>query len=477
MPFRLNLRAYQSALVDRVRASYQSGRGAPILQLPTGAGKTVIAAYIMGAAGERGTTTVFLVHRVELIRQTSATLTEAGIPHGIIHPQFPQTHQRLQVASVQTLVRRLRRFPSFDFIVIDEAHHSPAGTWRKIIEHYGDAHLLGLTATPARLDGKGLGIEHGGFYDDLICGPSMRELIDGGYLAKPKIYASPRHLDFSALRIRAGDFAVDDADRMMSNREIVGDAVAHYHRHLMGKRALAFCVSIHHAEMVTAQFNASGIHARRIDGTMTPHERAALVQAFVANRVNVLTSCELISEGFDVPACDGALLLRPTQSETLYLQQIGRALRASPGKTHAIILDHVGNAGRHGLPDEDREWTLAGRTRRNAAVPTTKQCPQCFAVLPIAVEECPDCEHSFADAAEAERRAAAAARARELEYRDGELVEVTEEMRERISRARADEVRRAHSREELLVIARQRGYHHGWVDHVMRARQRAGGQR
>jgi superfamily II DNA or RNA helicase len=469
MRFDLDLRPYQTALIEDVRHSFRSGKRSPLLQLPTGGGKTVLTAFILASSAHRGRSAAFLVHRKELIAQTSKTLHLAGVPHGVIHPDWPTTRHLIQVASVQTLVRRLHRHRKFDTIVIDEAHHSVAGTWRKILDHYGNAALLGLTATPARLDGKGLGIQAGGVFDDLVIGPSMMELIEGGFLARPKVFASERHLDLSGIHTRAGDFAADEVAEVMNRREIVGDAVAHYEQHLPGKRAIAFCASVEHAANVAATFNARGIPARRLDGTLSSYERSAAVEGFAAGEIKVLTSCELISEGFDVPGCDGALLLRPTQSESLYLQMVGRALRPAPGKPFAVILDHVGNVARHGLPQEAREWTLDGRRRRESP-PETKQCPGCFAVLPSYVTTCPECEHSFGE--DAERRRAEAARSRELESVNGNLIELTPEMiaAAAAAKARRMQVGMARTREQLEAIARERGYRMGWVDRMLAAR-------
>jgi DNA repair protein RadD len=471
------LRPYQVDLIDRVRASYAAGKAAPLLQLATGAGKTVIAAHVMKRASERGKRTAFLVHRVELIAQTARTLRDFDIPHGVIHPAYAPVAHRLQVASVQTLVRRLDRHPRFDFIVVDECHHALAATWQSILAAYPDAYLLGLTATPSRLDGQGLGVDYGGLFDDLIVGPTMHELTLAGYLAKTKVFVSPHHLDLSRLSVRAGDYAAEQVDRVMRTDAVVGDAVEHYRRHLAGKRAIAFCISVGAADMTAQRFVAEGVAARRIDGRMRRDERAALVRDFTEGRVKVLTSCDLISEGFDVPACDGALLLRPTLSEALYLQQVGRALRPAPGKEYAVILDHVGNVARHGLPSMEREWSLAGRIRRGPNdVPDHLTCASCYAVLQRAdlVDGCcPECEAlvpipglSSASGANGDGD-----RQRELDTVDGELIELTPEQMETLRRQRRDEVRAARSREELLDIARRRGYNRRWVDHVLRSRE------
>jgi superfamily II DNA or RNA helicase len=460
------LRPYQSAGVDALRQSFRNGKTAPIYTLPTGGGKTLVFSYITRNAVNHGHRVLILVHRQELLRQSSATLSRWGVPHGVIAPRHPMTGQMVQVASVYTAARRVHRIAAPNLIIIDEAHHVVAGTWQKIIEAFPRAKILGVTATPSRLDGRGLGRHVGGVFDDIVIGPTISELIEGGYLVKPRVFASPRHLNLEGVHTRGGDFAADDLTRVMSQREIIGDAVAHYARLCPGKPAIAFCTSIEHAKAVTAQFAAGGWRARRIDGTMPDEERTGIVAALAEGDLDVMVSVDLVSEGFDVPACTAAILLRPTQSESLFLQQVGRALRPAPGKDCAYILDHAGNVARHGLPQEEREWTLDGRRAREAA-PELKQCPNCFAMLPRAASECPECEHFFG-----EPEAGGAGERSQPEQVAGELIELTPEIIARRREEQRREVNGARTREELLRIARQRGYNMRWVDHILAARTR-----
>jgi DNA repair protein RadD len=459
------LRPYQVAGVEALRAAYRRGRTAPVYTLPTGGGKTLVFSYITRGAVQRGKHVLILVHRAELLRQASDTLTRWGVAHGCISPRYPMTAQMVQVASVQTVVRRLHRITPPDLIIIDEAHHVVAGSWQKVVEAFPAARLLGVTATPARLDGRGLGRHCGGAFDELVVGPTIGELIADGFLVRPRVFASPRHLNLAGVRTRGGDYARDDIGRIMRQREIVGDAVDHYRRICAGTPAIAFCVDIEHAMLVTQQFNAAGLRARRIDGTMGDPERSAVVAALAEGDLDVMVSVDLVSEGFDVPACGAAILLRPTQSMTLFLQQVGRALRPAPGKTCAYILDHAGNVAVHGLPQDAREWTLDGRRLREGG-PGVKQCPQCFAMQPNGARVCDECGYSFTDSGEGEGRA--------RNEVDGQLIELTPEIIEAHRRQRASEVAAANTREELLRLARSRGYHPRWVDHVLAARRRRG---
>lgn len=466
------LRPYQTAGVDALRASYRAGHRAPLYQLPTGGGKTQSFCYITRNAATAGNRVLILVHRAELLRQCSRTLTQWGVAHGVIAPRHPMTGHAVQVASVQTVVRRLTRVAPPTLVIIDEAHHTVAGTWQKVIAAFPRAKLLGVTATPARMDGRGLGAHCGGYFDDLIVGPSVQDLIDGGFLCRPRVFASPRHLNLDDVRVRGGDFAADDATRVMSAREIVGDAVDHYRRICAGQPAIAFCCSIAHAQTVAAQFNHAGFRARRIDGTMDDTERQAIVASLGNGDLDVMVSVDLVSEGFDVPAVVAAILLRPTQSEGLYLQQVGRALRPAPGKACAYVLDHAGNVARHGLPQDPREWTLDGRRRREEP-PALQQCPSCFAMLPRSTRQCPECDCDLSVAA-----AGGGGTRDAIDQSDGELIELTPDMIREYRRQRLQEQGAAQSREDLLRLARQRGYSARWVDHIMasRARREGNGQ-
>jgi superfamily II DNA or RNA helicase len=228
----VTLRDYQAKAVNDIRTAYQYGRRAPLFVLPTGGGKTVLFTYIAQNAAERGKRVLILVHRVELLRQTSKALRGFGVRHGLINPQYtPEYTAPVQVASVQTIINRIGKMPfTPDLIIIDEAHHATASTWRKVINAYPKARLLGVTATPVRSDGTGLGIDAGGMFDTLIEGPSTRALMDMGYLVEPTIYAPKDRLDLSGVRTKMGDYDKKQLGELMDKPRITGDAVAHYKR-------------------------------------------------------------------------------------------------------------------------------------------------------------------------------------------------------------------------------------------------------
>lgn len=433
----LRLRDYQQHIVDRVRASYAQGRRAPLVVSSTGSGKTTIFGYVTASAAAKGRVVYLLCHRAELVKQIAQTLARFGCKHQVIAPgpivrqvkveQFKSLGRtyvdgtaQVFVASVQTLVKRLDSYPAPDIIVIDEAHHLTLdSTWGKVVGAYPRAKLLPVTATPIRMDGKGLGLGAGGFADDIIQGPTMRELIDAGHLSPYRIFAPPNALDLTGIRTRAGDYAKDQLATALDKPAITGSAVEHYKRLCDGKRAVAFCVSVAHAQHVAAEFNDAGVPAEFLDGTMDALERDLIIKRFEAGQTLVMSSCDIVSEGFDLPAIEAAILLRPTQSLALYLQQVGRALRVFPGKSVAIILDHVGAVVTHGLPDEERGWSLDGVRKGKRAANDNEPdvrvttCTKCFAIhLPAPV--CPNCGHVHPIAV------------RKLQQVDGDLVELTD---------------------------------------------------
>ena len=454
----LTLRDYQQRAISDLRAAYRQGARAPLLVCPTGAGKTVVFSEVSASAAARGRQVLILVHRRELITQASAKLAAAGVDHGIIAAGFPASHRPVQVASVQTLARRLAGMAwSPDLIVIDEAHHAVAGTWSSVLSHWPDAFRLGVTATPVRRDGRGLGA----VFDQLVAGPTVADLVGWGFLSPARIYAPPVVADLSKLSTRAGDYAADQAAERMDQPTVTGDAISHYQRLCNQKRAIAFCCSAVHATSVAEAFNQSGVHAATLLGTTPADQRDQLVSRLVAGDLHVLVTVDVVSEGFDCPAAEAAILLRPTQSLGLYLQQVGRVLRPAPGKPHALILDHVGNVHRHGWPDDPRDWTLADRERRGRsagdAAPSVRTCPQCFAAFKPA-PICPCCGAPCAPQ-----------NPRQLRQVEGDLKELKrEEVRQRTSERRS-----ARTLQDLIRVGYARGMRNpvAWAKHVHYARQ------
>jgi len=411
----------------------------------------VFSAVALGAYG-KGNRVLILAHRAELIRQASNKLRDAGVPHGIIAPGYPETDDMVQVGSVQTVARRLARLPRFALIVIDEAHHSVAGQYLAIIKSQPQAKLLGVTATPERLDARGLGIAAGGVFDRLVMGPQVAELVAAGYLTPTRVWAPVTGPDLSAVRTIAGDYDARQLAAAMDKAAITGDAVLHYARHAPGLPCIAFCVSVQHAKDVAEAFRAAGWRAVAAHGEMRPAERDAALGGLAHGSVQVVCAADLISEGLDVPAVGCVTLLRPTQSLSLHLQQIGRGLRPMPDKTHLVVLDHANNTAAHGFAETPRQWSLEGRRHRRA-VPAIRQCPACYAVFPPQ-HRCPCCGHEFT---------AAASSPREVERRAGELAELRPEDVQ-LKRTSLDALlAEAHSLHDMHNLAHQLGYKPGWA--------------
>ncbi len=468
------LRPYQAQAIDAVRASmFQRRHHSTLLVSPTGSGKTVMFCYLTGQLVARGKRVAILNHREELTEQISKSLHNAAVPHGIIaagmdYQRAPQAH----VASVFTLARRLAKVEVPDYVIVDEAHHAISGsTWGKVIDHWREANpalrLIGVTATPERLDGAGLG----SMFEDMVLGPQVAELIAGGHLADYRLFAPPQAQQINAddMKHQAGDFAKADASAASMKPAIMGSVMGHYRKHLDGAPSVAFCASVEAAVSFAEKFRSEGYRAASIDGKMDKKDRREITRDFAAGLLNVLTSCDLVSEGYDVPGIVGAILLRPTESLALCLQQIGRALRPKVGGGKAIILDHVGNTGRHGLPDDEREWTLdavsrSKRKAKDADDVAIRQCKACFAISRATAPKCRECGKPFIVAA------------RTIEEKEGELFEVDgaafRMSRNEVNQAAATE-RYGASLDALAKLGQMRGMKNpeGWAKHVLDARE------
>jgi DNA repair protein RadD len=447
----MQLRSYQDRAIDDLRSAYQSGANAPLLVLPTGGGKTCIIAAISANAAARGRHVLILVHRRELIHQTSSKLAWVGLEHGIIAAGISPSDHAVQIASIQTLARRLSRLDwQPTLIIIDEAHHATAGQWARILDHWPDAYRLGVTATPCRLDGCGLR----GTFDTMVLGPSVADLIFTGYLSPARIYAPPMVADLQGIRSRGGDYANDQAAAAMDRPTVTGDAISHYQRLAAGQQAIAFCCNVAHAVSVCDAFKTAGIGAELLLGN-TP-DREQVVADFAAHRIRVLVTVDVVSEGFDVPAASCAILLRPTQSLGLYLQQVGRVLRPAPGKEHAVILDHVGNVNWHGFPDDPRDWSLDDRMRRSKGTPapSVRTCPECFAAFKPQ-PQCPVCGAQCVPI-----------KSRVIRELAGELQEMKRRTQQRQQQGQARTLK------ELIHLGQARGMKNpvGWAKHVYFAR-------
>jgi DNA repair protein RadD len=385
------LRPYQVEVIDKVAAEIGSGRRRVLLVSATGSGKTVIAAAIIAKSVRNGRRILIVAHRREIVAQTVAKLAAAGVEAGIIQAGFPVSPELpVQVASIQTLHARAIRgakmaMPPADRLVIDEAHHARAATYGDVINGYPDAMVLGLTATPCRADGRGLGE----IFEVLVECPQVAALVAQGFLAPSRVYA-PSSPDLTGVRVERGDYVEAQLAERVNTTELVGDIVTHWLR--LGERrpTLCFATSVAHSRHIRDQCRRAGILAEHIDGSTPSDERDAILQGLATGAVELVTNCAVLTEGFDCPDIGCLILARPTKSLGLFRQMLGRALRPAPGKSDAIILDHSGSVFVHGLPEDDIAWSLREdigavnltHTARSAtaAGPALVDCPKCHAV-------------------------------------------------------------------------------------------------
>lgn len=434
-----------------------SGKRSPLVASPCGSGKTIIFCHLAKATQSKGKRILILTHRAELIDQIGETLRRFDVRHGFIAPNKPVLNAAVQVGSVFSVVRKLNRLTAPDLIIIDEAHHCIArSTFGRVLTHWRNAYRIGVTATPQRLSGEPLS----DMFDDLIIGPSVRELTELGALSPYKLFA-PSTIQTENIHMRGGDYAKKEITAAADKPAITGDAVSHYIKLGNSKRAVAFCCSVEHAKHVATQFRGSGISAVSIDGSLNSVIRAGIIKDFKEGRIQVLTSCDIISEGYDCPAIEVAIMLRPTASLALHIQQSGRALRPYEGKTHATILDHAGNVFRHGLPDDERSWTLEGREtnkKANQSDVQVRTCGKCFAALREFITTCPHCGYVFPVVS------------REIQQVEGTLEEIDLEAHRKQARR---EQGSAQTVEQLIKLGYARGYKspEKWAYAITKARE------
>lgn len=458
------IRPYQQAAIDNLRASIASGKRRPILTLPTGSGKTVIAAEIVRMAREKKRRVLFLAPRRELITQASSRFAAAGIVHGIIMAGVkPFRFADVQIASFDTLhARGVRRrsiaMPGADLVMVDEAHLSVADTRQAIISHYPDAIIIGLTATPARNDGRGLGE----IYDDIVIGASVRELIDDGYLV-PVRYFAPSDPDLDGIKLnKDGDYVETQLGKRMDDAKLIGDIADNWMRLAFGLSTVVFCVTRAHSRHVCEQFTQLGIAAEHLDGETPTIEREAILARVASGETTVLCNVFVATFGLDIPRLSCAVLARPTRNLALYLQIAGRVLRPAEGKTEARIIDHSGAVRMHGFIDEYQPWSLDAaesirarkeRLQQQTKAPKEIVCAKCKTVFK-GRRDCPGCGFAMLAPTQA------------VPFHEADLQEINPKKENRET-----------SWEEKIVFmgglkayAAEHGYETGWIAHKYKVR-------
>ena len=441
------LRDYQQDLLDQIFPAFRQGHRRPLVVAPCGAGKSYLFAELIRRT--KGNALV-LTHRQELKQQHESLLRDLGIKNA-------------RVAMILTEANRLGRYPTPALIVTDEAHLSRSDSWVKVIDYY-DTYTVGFTATPIRLDGKPLG----DIYNALIQGVDARWLIQNHHLA-PYEYYAPTLVDTSGLRTVGGDYAISDLEQLMNERVIYGDVIENYHRFADGERTIVYCVSVSHAGAVAEAFRGAGIRAEALSAKTPAAERRQILESFRCGEMTVLCNVGIISEGVSIDEVSCCMLLRPTESVALGIQQMMRCMRYLPGKT-AKIIDCVGNYTRVGLPDDDREWSLDKPVRKRRLTDENgnfyiRTCPHCFMAFATA-PKCPFCGTEYP------------LHPREIAMkREIELARITAEEAARLNEAKKSariEQGRAQTLEELIKLGRSRGYRNPafWAAQVLRGRTR-----
>ena len=437
----LELRKYQQDEIEAVRISFQRGNKHVLAVLPCGAGKTVLFAYMSKKHIEKNpqNKVLFLVHRKELIDQTVDTFKRFGL-------DSPQ----ITIAMAQTVTRHIDEIEKPTMMVWDEAHHATARTWTRILEAFPNIPLVGLTATPCRLDGTGLG----SVFSAMQVGVSAKWLIEHGYLCKYDYYAPKVNLVDSSWKPKGSDFDMESAADTLRKSAIFGDLMKYLD---FGRQTIVYCPTVAMSKEVASKIGDKAVH---FDGDTPKNERDDIVRRFRKGEIRVLCNCDLIGEGFDVPDCDCVMMLRPTQSVALFIQQAMRCLRPKEGKK-AVIYDFVGNCYRHGLPTDDRQWSLNGKTKAKnpSGEPDviTRQCGACFRVYAGNDRICPYCGHDNGKTR------------KQIQQEEKEELEKVTELQKRNDRI---EQGMARTYDQLVALAIKRGYENprGWAYRIMKVR-------
>lgn len=414
------LRPYQEKLVKDTYQQWDAGKQFVAMVSSTGSGKSMTLTAIVAKERDRGQYVLVLAHRQELITQLSDTMGRMEIRHQVIAANkvvrfaakqsmenhgvnYVDPNARVMVASVQSMreakIADLAKLGNKLTVVQDEFHHATkkSKTWGGVLTPLLNAGARGLgpTATPCRADGQGLSRETDGYADVIVEGPSMRWLIDNGYLSQYKIYCPPTDLRLDNVETSktTGDYKEKELKAEIGRSHIVGDIVSHYLKICPGKRGITFTVGVDTAEEVAEEYRKRGVPAIALSGRNADEERVQAIRDLKSGKILQIVNDSLIGEGVDIPAVEVVSFARPTQSYALYAQMFGRALRPFEGKSHAIIIDAVSNVMRHGLPDAPREWSLDRRERRTgkSEPSTVRVCTACAAVYERFLDACPDC--------------------------------------------------------------------------------------
>lgn len=393
----LELRPYQTAAIESARAAKRAGHKRILIVSATGSGKTVIAVAIIASALTHGQRVLVIAHRKELVDQFWSQLYRAGIVAGVTRGDDERldADALVQVGTVQTLSRR--ELPSADMVFIDEAHRAPSESYARVLEAYPKATVIGLTATPCRLDGKPLK-EH---FDALVPVASYSELIEAGAIVAPIVYGPASPPNLSRVKKVAGDYNEGQLEEVMMQAHVVGDVARTWYKLARlpdaadlvprWRSTVVFAVGIEHSRRLVEKFKELGVRAAHLDGETPTDDRERILRDLYEKRIDVVSNVGVLCEGWDSPPVKCCVMARPTLSLTLWMQCAGRILRPHNGEV-PLILDHSGNVDRHGLPHEDRTWSLEGEAKRARPADSYRMCAGCYAY--VEKMPCPLCGHA-----------------------------------------------------------------------------------
>lgn len=417
------LRPHQQKWFNAIADGFRRGAGAMLGQAPTGFGKTYTFSHMTEDWGRHNLPSLTLVHKQEIFLQTAIHLANAGLQFRMIAPDalITATVRRMinrgfggfyndaalpVLAMIPTLQRRWLAgvpLPAVSRIIVDECHHVSAPTWLQMLAAYRAAgiRILGVSATPERLDGRGLSVRSGGIFDEMVLGPQVAELVETGYLARPEVITTARPLDDDGVDVRAGDYNSRSLEKKTLKQVDMNEIIRQYNTHAAGRTMIAFCAGLAHCAKVADAFNCAGITARVIDGNQPAAERMRMIDQFSQREFMILVSCSVVGEGMDVPSVGGIVDLRKTKSRQIKTQHDGRALRVDEGKTDAVIIDGVGNIFEHGHPMETKSWNMEGcvfdeeEAREGGGTPKNKLCGHCGGGSPPTARNCVFCGKSL----------------------------------------------------------------------------------
>lgn len=470
----ISLWDFQNEAIQECRVAIKNGYRSLLIVAPTGAGKTVIGSDIIRSADDMQRQSMFMAHRRELVKQTAKKLWEFGVEHGIIMAGQRMDHWKgVQIASIDTLRARYMNdkkphqpdLPKVAILMVDEAHRSCAPTYEKLIAHYKaqGTIIIGLTATPIRGDGKGLG----NLYDYMVLTPGMGELIDMGYLVPPRYYA-PSIPDLTGVHVRKGDYVEGELQKVMDRREPVGDIVENWLRICPERKTIVFASGVKHSIHIAERFRSAGVAAEHVDGTTATEDRDAMLERLQSGETQVISNCMVLTEGFDCQSLTACVLARPTKNLGLYIQMGGRVLRSFEGKEDAYVIDHSGNLYEHGFLEDDHGWRLSITDACDPAEERQKKldekkpitCSECAYVYTGQLP-CPKCGH------------VPVMRGTDPEHRAADLMEIRRDKREKAEeqakkKTPATQEEKQHWYSMFEHYAESKGHKNGSIAHKYR---------